>query len=105
MNKPKVICIDDKNKPPEIKQHLWIKKDNEYTITHIYYHPQQQIQGVELAEVELDDSCFPYVSFSLARFAIPQDQLELFIALLKDCTDLNDIDIKKLIEEEYLETA
>jgi hypothetical protein len=105
MNRPKVICIDDKNKPHEIKQHLWIKKDNEYTITHIYYHPQQQIQGVELAEVELDDSCFPYVSFSLARFAIPQDQLELFIALLKDCTDLNDIDIKKLIEEEYLETA
>jgi hypothetical protein len=105
MNRPKVICIDDKNKPPEIKQSLWIKKHNEYTITHIYYHPQQQIQGVELAEVELDDSCFSYVSFSLARFAIPQDQLELFIALLKDCTDLNDIDIKKLIEEEYLETA
>jgi hypothetical protein len=105
MNNPKVICIDDKNKPQEIKRSLWIKKDNEYTITHIYYHAQQGISGCELAEIELTDDCFPYVSFSLARFAIPQDQLELFIALLKECTDLNDIDIKKLIEEEYLETV
>ncbi len=103
MNRPKVICIDDKNKPQEIKQSLWIKKDNEYTITHIYYHPQQKLQGCELAEVELTDDCFPYVSFSLARFAIPQDQLELFIALLKDCTDLNDIEIGHLIEESCLE--
>jgi hypothetical protein len=103
MNNPKVICIDDKNKPPEIKQSLWIKKDSEYTITHIYYHPQQGISGCELAEIELTDDCFPYVSFSLARFAIPQDQLELFIALLKDCTNLNDIEIGHLIEESNLE--
>ena len=103
MNRPKVICIDDKNKPPEIKQSLWIKKDSEYTITHIYYHPQQKLQGCELAEIELTDDCFPYVSFSLARFAIPQDQLELFIALLKDCNDLNDVDISSLIEELNLE--
>ena len=103
MNNPKVICINDKDRPKEIPQNKWVKKDSEYAITHIYYHPQQKLQGVELAEIDLDSSCFPYVSFSLARFAIPQEELEKFIALLKDCNDLNDVDISSLIEELNLE--
>ena len=104
MNRPKVICIDDKNCPKEIKPNKWIKKDSEYTITHIYYHEKQGISGCELAEIQLDKSCNPYESFALKRFAIPQDQLEIFIALLKDCTDLNNIDINSLINELVLET-
>jgi hypothetical protein len=103
MNKPRVICLDDTNKPKEIKPSLWVKKDNFYTINHIYYHPQQKISGVELTEIELDDSCYPYVSFALKRFGILAEDLEKFKALLKDCSDLNDIDISNLIEEVNLE--
>jgi hypothetical protein len=103
MEKPRVICLDDTNRAKEIPVNKWVKKDEFYTITHIYYHPKQQIQGVELAEVELDDSCYPYVSFALKRFGILAEDLEKFKALLKDCTDLNDIDISSLIEESNLE--
>ena len=94
MEKPRVICLDDTNRPKEIKPSLWVKKDNFYTITHIYYHPKQQIQGVELAEVELDDSCYPYVSFALKRFGILAEDLErgnrLIIHITKSryCLDL-----------------
>ena len=98
------VCINDSNKPVEIPPKKWIKKDKEYHITHIYYHYQQKKSGFELSEIFLDDSCFPYVSFDSNRFAIPQEEAEKLFQMLKDCTELTDIDIKKLIEEEYLET-
>ena len=103
MNKPRVICLDDTKRPTSIPVSKWIKKDNQYTINHIYYHKKQGISGVELTEIELDDSCYPYVSFALKRFGILAEDLEKFKALLKDCTDLNDIDISNLIEEVNLE--
>lgn len=101
----RALCINDNNRPKEIPPEKWIKKDQEYHITHIYYHYQQKIQGFELSEIFLDDSCFPYVSFDANRFVIPQEEVEKLFQMLKDCTDLNDIDIRELIEEEYLESV
>ena len=101
--KVRVICLNDSNRPKEIKPSLWIKKDQEYHITHIFYHVSQGLQGVELYEVQLDESCTPYESFALNRFGIPQEELEKFMEMLKNCTNLNDIDIKNLIEESCLE--
>ena len=100
------ICIDDTNKPKEIPQNKWVVKDSKYTITHIFKHPNQNnIQGVELAEVDIS-KCKPYETFRLSRFAISIDDMEKFMQLMKDCTDLNDIEIdsfvKELIEKEYL---
>ncbi len=99
MKKIRCICINDANKPNEIKPNLWIKKGEQYTITHIYYHYQQGIQGCELKEVQLDDSCFPYQSFALTRFAIAKDDIPKLIQMIKDCSDLNDIDVKELIKD------
>lgn len=103
MSKVRCICIDDSNRPKEIPVSKWVVKDKEYTIVHVFYHPQQKIQGVELGEVELDDSCFPYGSFALKRFTIFKEDLELFVSLLRDCTELNDIEINSLIEQCNLE--
>ena len=99
------ICINDSNRPKEIKPSLWVKKNQEYHITHIYYHYQQKKQGYELSEIFLDDSCFPYVSFDSSRFRVPQQELEKLFKVLQDCTDLNDVDIRELIEESYLESV
>lgn len=99
------LCINDSNRPKEIKPSLWVKKDQEYHITHIYWHYQQKIQGVELAEIELTDECFPYQSFALNRFGIYKEDMEKFIQMIKDCTELNDIEISNLIEELNLETV
>ena len=101
----KCKCINDSNRPKEIPPKKWIKKDQEYHITHIYYHIIQKKSGFELSEIFLDDSCFPYVSFDANRFAIPQEETEKLFQMLKDCTELDDIDIRELIEEEYLESV
>ena len=98
-------CINSSNKPVEIPPKKWLKKDQEYHITRIYYHYQQKIQGVELAEIELTDECFPYQSFALNRFAIYKEDMERFMQMLKDCSSLNDIEINNLIEELNLETV
>jgi hypothetical protein len=63
----------------------------------------QGIQGCSLYEKPLDESCAPYESFRLSRFAINAENLERLIELIKDCTELNDVDVKKLIEESQLE--
>lgn len=95
----KCFCINDKNKPKEIPASKWVKNKNPYHITHIFYHHEQKIQGVELAEIFLDGSCKPYESFMLTRFAIPIDELEKFIKMLEDCTQLNDEDLGKLVDD------
>lgn len=99
----KAICIDDTNRPEQIPQHKWVKKNNQYTIIHIFKQlNQNNIQGVSLAEINIDD-CAPYNCFKLSRFAINVNDIPNLIELMKQCTGLSEIDIKKLIEE--LETV
>src|SRR5688500_18975717 len=99
------ICIDDTKRPKEIPADKWIKKEEEYKITHVYIHVNQGgIQGVTLYEKPLDESCKPYESFRLSRFAININDLPAFIELCKDCSELDEVDIKKLIEESELQT-
>lgn len=76
----KVICIDDSNKPLDIPEHKWIKKDQTYTISRVVrLNLQNNEFGVELEEIDLSD-CFPYNYFLLKRFALlePENLLELF---------------------------
>ncbi len=100
------ICIDDKNRPKEIPEEKWVKEEEGYKITHVYIHPNQGgIQGVTLYEKPLDESCPPYETFKLSRFAIRASDLEAFIELCKSCSDLNDVDVMKLVEESELQLA
>lgn len=98
-----VLCINSKDKPDEIPLSRWIQKDFKYNITHIYFHPNQGIQGVDLAEVKLTPECYPYVTYKLSRFGVTLENLEKLRQLAKDCTELNEIDINKLLEESELE--
>jgi len=99
----RAICINDNNKPKEIHPERWISFDKQYHITHVYYHPNQGIQGVELKEVKLTEEDHPYESYRLDRFGILKEDIEKFKELMKLCTDLNDFDINKLIEQEIVE--
>jgi hypothetical protein len=104
MIKVRCICVDSGNKPKEIPGSKWVEKDKEYTMVHIFWHPQQKVQGIELSEVGLDESCFPYVSYNIKRFGIHKDDIEKFMELVKHCTELSDIDVINLVEELNLET-
>lgn len=98
------ICINDENRPVQIPIEKWVKKDDQYRITHVYFHPKQGIQGCTLYEKPLDETCKPYETFKLSRFAIHLEDLPAFIELCKMCTELNDVEIKELIEESELQT-
>lgn len=84
----RALCINDSNKPVEISPKKWIKKDQEYHINHIYWHPQQGISGYELSEIFLDYSCFPYQSFAANRFAIFKEDIDKLGQMLKDLCSL-----------------
>lgn len=99
----KCVCIDDANKPAPIPFSKWIIRDNHYHITHVYYCVGQGLQGVALKEVSLDDSCTPYLAYKLSRFAFTKEEFLKLLQLMKDCTELNEIDIQKLVEEALTE--
>jgi hypothetical protein len=94
----RALAINDKNKPSEIPSNKWITKDKEYHITYVYWHPNQGVQGVDLKEINLE-GCDKYSTFKLDRFGIHQDDIEAFKELCSACTEMNDVDILKLIEE------
>lgn len=98
-----VICIDDKLKPIEVLKEEWIKEGNKYHITHVFYHPNQGVQGVELKEIRLTERSKPFESYGIWRFAIDVKDLPALIEMIKNCTELNDVDIQKLIEESKLQ--
>ena len=99
----KATCVNDKNRPQQIPQSKWLVKDNEYTIIKVTIHPNQNgIQGCELAEISLDETCLPYEYYKLDRFAISQDDLEALIELMKLSSTLNDVEINELIKESEL---
>ena len=99
----KTLCINAEGKPKEIPQSKWLEKDKEYHIIKITVHKNQDnIQGCELAEISLDESCAPYEYYKLDRFAISKDDLEALIELMKLSSELNNVEIGELIKESEL---
>lgn len=98
-----VLCIDSNNKPNEIPLSKWIQKSMIYHITHVYFHTFQSLQGVDLHEIKLDESCYPYETYKLSRFAIKPEDLERLIEMIKNCSELNNFEIKELLEESKLQ--
>lgn len=104
MDNVRIVCINDKDRPQEIPLNKWPKKDEWYTMTHLYYHPVQLVQGIDIAEMELGPEEYPYGTYKLSRFAVHKDDLEKLKQMVEDCNNLNDVDINKLLEESNVET-
>lgn len=95
----RVICIDDKNRPTEIPSTKWIKEGETYHVLFVVYSVPSKTMAFDLEEIDLDKSCEPYQHFSAKRFGIHQDDLEEFLQLIKDCSDMNDINIEESVLE------
>lgn len=105
MNKVPAICIDGKNRPKEVPPQMWINEGTQYHITHVYRHPMQGgIQGVLLQEVQIKN-CPPFEAYRLSRFAFRKEDIPKLIELMKVCTELNEVDINKLLEESNLQVV
>jgi len=95
----KCICLDDRDKPKEVPLHLWVKQDQEYHITAVYWHPIQGVEGVELLEIAMDESCYPYTTYQLRRFGFTEEGLKELRELIKLCNELEEVDVEKLMKE------
>jgi hypothetical protein len=97
------LCIDSSNRPKEIPMGKWIQSGFKYHITHVFFHEKQGIQGCTLHEVRLGAESTPYISYRLSRFALTQENYDKLLQMIIDCSELNDFDVNKLLEECELE--
>lgn len=96
------LCIDSADMPEEINRSEWISKGMKYHITHVWFHSMQGIQGCSLKEVKLTEKSYPYATYKLSRFAVTPEGLLELIQMMKDCSELNEVDIKKLLRQSRL---
>jgi hypothetical protein len=71
----KIMCINDANRPKEIPQNKWVKKNEIYTLISVQNLLSSDSFGFVLDEIVLDESCFPYHYFNPDRF-VPIDSIQ-----------------------------
>lgn len=98
-------CLDADNRPKEVEMSEWITKGMKYHITHVFFHPGQGIQGCSLREVRLTSKSHPYGAYALKRFGVTQEGMKALVEMMLACSELNEFDVYKAIEESELQTV
>ena len=91
----KVICVDDKNQPAQIKAESKVVKGDEYTVDSVEFLLSSQAQGFTLVEKPLGEDCFPYFYWTPSRFRLITEAESLHMSE----------SIADLIKEDELKTA
>lgn len=94
----KCICVNDSGKPKSISADKWLEKGREYTIIFASFLLPQNELGLQLKEVDLDESCFPYEYFLANRFAFYKDDFDKLVEFIKDCGEMN-VSVKELVKQ------
>lgn len=99
----KCICVDVANRPIEVPIENWPKLGEVYHITHVIWLYKMGLQGVELAELAIPTSSYPYEYYRLSRFAVPKDQIEALRTLMRTKTKMTEEEINELFKKEVIE--
>ena len=98
------ICINDKGKPTIIPPSKWVIKNEVYHITHIGTTLGSSVMCVTVKEITLGAEFYPYEGFRLDRFAFKEKDIPSLIELMKQCAELNNIDITELTNQPIIKT-
>lgn len=66
----KVICIDDKHRPPDVPTTCWIKEGEEYTVRRVGKNKLTEEEYFVLLEVQPTP---PYGGYHVRRFKLPHE--------------------------------
>ena len=92
------ICIDASGKPNDIPNNKWLQEGKVYNIIYTTTVLPQEELAVSLAEINLDESCYPYEYFLFSRFAIRKDDVADFENMIIDCAEA-DVNVRELMKE------
>jgi len=101
----RAICIDDSNLPSDIPKSHRIVESNLYTITHVYNmanEEQEGIMGCDIKEIDLVPLNLPYECWKMDRFGVVLEDLEELMELAQNCSELNDLNLEELFDEQVV---
>lgn len=96
----KVVCVNDKHRPNEIKDSNWIKVGKIYNVAKLKKSLITGEQFYELEEVKPDA---PYGGYKINRFAIPDIEIEKFCKLFNVDVQTEQELLELLKEKEVLQ--
>lgn len=100
----KAICINDREKPAVIPAEKWVKFLDQYHIIHVGRTPEPNVViTCTLKEITLGAESAPYDGLRIDRFAFDMNDMPALLQLMRDCAELNKVDINQLIKESNLE--
>jgi hypothetical protein len=67
----KVVCINNKNRPPEVPTSCWLKEGEEYTVVRVGKNKLTQEEYFVLQEVQPTP---PYGGYHISRFRLPHPE-------------------------------
>jgi hypothetical protein len=96
----KIICINNKHRPNEIRDINWLHLGDEYTVVKLLKSVITGEQFYELAEVKPDS---PYGGYKITRFAIPESEILKFCDMFNVDIPTDDDLLELLKEKQVLE--
>lgn len=102
MNEIKCLCIDVSRKPIEIPKKKWLELKQQYTAVALI-RDKNGVLGIQVAEIDLDESCAPYEMFAISRFLFKLEDMDSLAELGKLCSTMDfDTPIMEQLERELL---
>lgn len=96
------VCINDKDRPDAIPLKKWVKKGQKYTVIFaIVVLPQRKL-GLQLEEIDLDETCAPYEYFLAHRFAFAKEDFDKLPGFIEQCGQTN-LSIQEIMHETNVE--
>lgn len=90
----KCTCIDDKNRPNEIKISNWVVKDREYHVIATAKNPITNQLMFKLAEI--DTGCPEYWGYRSDRFSFNEEDIHTLFEVQEE-VDLSELEMEELI--------
>jgi hypothetical protein len=84
----KCLCVNAKNKPSGIPIEKWVVEMEQYSVISMIRDKDGKL-GIQVSEIDLDETCKPYEMFDIRRFAFRGQDITALQELGQVCSEID----------------